>query len=98
MSLTSLFCNPDDFCLEFEPEWYKQLVDDSAKPPAALSEIMTIALYFHQSAYRDFKHYCIGLIQYHDSSVFPGWFPTIGSSIKLMLNKLNDLRQSRRLI
>jgi len=75
MSLTSLFCDLDDFCLEFEPEWHKQLVSDSAKPPAkcrlALSEVMTIIVYFHQSAYRDFKHYYIGLIQQHHSSDFP---------------------------
>ncbi|MGB0895641.1 MAG: hypothetical protein ACPGUD_14695 [Parashewanella sp.] len=61
MSLTSLLCDIDDFCLEFEAEWHKQLIEAPTKPLThsrlALSEIMTILIYFHQSGYRDFKHY-----------------------------------------
>ncbi len=76
MSLTSLFCDIDDFCIVFEPEWHKYLICDSTKSPAksglALSEIMTIIVYFHQSAYRDFKHYYTGLIRHHHRNDFPG--------------------------
>ena len=61
MSLTSLFCDIDDFCLEFEPEWHKQLLTHNSKLPSgsklSLSEIMTIVVDFHRSAYRNFKHF-----------------------------------------
>jgi len=71
MSLTSLFCDIDDFCLFFEPEWKKYLLtqDDKTIPSSSrlsLSEVMTIVVYFHMSAYRDFKHYYIKhIIPYH---------------------------------
>ena len=51
MSLTRLFCDPDDFCIEFEPEWNKQLIANTSKTPVksrlTLSETMTIIVYFH---------------------------------------------------
>lgn len=75
MSLTSLFCDLDDFCIEFEPEWNKQLIANTSKTVAksrlTLSETMTIIVYFHQSAYRDFKHYYLDLIKQHHQSEFP---------------------------
>ncbi len=71
MSMTSVFCDVDDFCLTFEPEWHKQLICNAKKSPVisklSLSEIMTIITCFHQSAFRDFKHYYQNHIVRHKS-------------------------------
>lgn len=75
MSMVSVFCDVDDFCLIFEPEWHKQLICNANKPPVisklSLSEIMTIIIHFHQSAFRDFKHYYLNLIVKYKSDCFP---------------------------
>lgn len=61
MSLVPLFCDVDDFCQKYEI-WIanQQLGQYRAPGPKgrlALSEIMTIVIYFHQSNYRNFKSY-----------------------------------------
>ncbi len=33
MSMTSVFCDVDDFCLIFEPQWHKQLICNDKKSP-----------------------------------------------------------------
>lgn len=75
MSMTSVFCDVDDFCLTFEPEWHKQLICNAKNSPVisklSLSEIMTIIICFHQSAFRDFKHYYQNHIVRHKSDCFP---------------------------
>ncbi len=55
-----LFCGVDDFCLVFEPEFNKQLLEDGTrkrmrKSRLSLSEVMTIIIWFHRSGYRTFK-------------------------------------------
>ena len=62
--ITTLFCDVDDFCLGFEPEYDKRLLEDGArkrmrKSRLCLSEIMTIIIWFHRSGYRTFKDYYI---------------------------------------
>ena len=62
MSLLELFCDVDDFCRGFEPEWQQALVADGNRQrkrtgQLSLSEIMTIVIHFHQAHYRTFKHY-----------------------------------------
>ena len=46
MSMTSVFCDVDDFCLIFEPQWHNQLICNDKKSPVisklTLSEIMAI--------------------------------------------------------
>ena len=73
--MTSVFGDVDDFCQVFEPEWHKRLICNTKKPlvisKLSLSEIMTIIICFHQSASRDFKHYCQNLIVRHKSDYFP---------------------------
>ena len=75
MSMTSLFCDLDDFCLTFEPKWYKQAVCNDSKPQfrskLSLSEVMTIVVHFHQSGYRNFKSYYIGFISKYCLEAFP---------------------------
>jgi hypothetical protein len=76
-SLLQLFCHVDDFCQVFLPVWQKQLVVSGVrrrqrKRSLAVSEIMTILIYFHQSHYRDFKaYYCHHLLP-HLRREFPG--------------------------
>jgi transposase len=75
-SLDALFCDVDDFCLVFEPEWQKKLLNyggikrDRAKS-LCLSEIMTILIAFHQNHYRNFKHFYLDYVKQHWYSAFP---------------------------
>jgi len=62
MELTTLFCEIDDFCRDFEPEYRKHLIDDGKlkrmrKSTLSQSEVMTIIIEFQRSGYRTFKHY-----------------------------------------
>lgn len=61
-SLLELFCDIDDFCQRFVPEWNRQRLTHGEcqrqrNGRLSLSEMMTILVYFHQSSYRCFKHY-----------------------------------------
>ena len=76
MDLDALFCDVDDFCLFFKPQFQPQLLDSFAtkinnNSRLSLSEIMTIIIYFHHSRYRDFKHYYQNLIQQYHLQDFP---------------------------
>jgi hypothetical protein len=65
MDIVTLFCDVDDFCKKFKEKEndQKKLTDKTDKKkrnrPGRLSksEIMTILIYFHESNYRNFKHY-----------------------------------------
>ncbi len=62
MGLTTLFCEIDDFCRDFEPEYRKHLIDDGKlkrvrNSTLSQSEVMTIIIEFQRSGYRTFKHY-----------------------------------------
>ena len=56
--ITEIFINVDDFCIIFEPEWQKKLLSygmkkRNRKGNLAMSEIMTLLIYFHVSGYRN---------------------------------------------
>jgi transposase len=75
-SLDALFCNIDDFCQKFEPRWHRQLFSHGLKTRQrkknlCLSEIMTILVTFHQSHYRNFKHYYLNHVCLYWRSAFP---------------------------
>ena len=58
--LTELFCQIDDFCKTFEPQMQKNLISTHKRTrqratTASLSELITIAILFHQLRYRQFK-------------------------------------------
>jgi len=76
MSLLELFCDVDDFCQAFWREQPKQLVSKTGqklrKSQLSESEMMTIMIHFHQSAYRDFKDYYTKHVQVYLKSEFPG--------------------------
>jgi hypothetical protein len=65
-ALVEIFCDIDDFCKQFEPEWKKYQLDyldcqqvnkRNRAGNLTLSEIMTIAVYFHITRFRTFKDY-----------------------------------------
>lgn len=75
-SLLELFCEIDDFCQVFVPDWERQqLANGERKRQRAsrlsLSEIMTVLVYFHQSHYRNFKAYYLCHVHQHRRSEFP---------------------------
>ena len=59
-SLTELFCLIADFGVKFEPAGNKRLLGDGQKlrrrqARQQLSELMTLAVLFHQFGFRQFK-------------------------------------------
>jgi Transposase DDE domain len=76
MEILALFCDIDDFCLQFEPAWHQQLVTEERRLPLrtsrlCLSEVMTIVVSFHQSGYRTFKDYFLRYVTPHLAWAFP---------------------------
>ncbi len=74
--LIAMFCEIDDFCKWFEPLYLRRLLQDGQRHRVrqghlALSEIMTIIVYFHSSHYRDFKHYYTEYVGGHLRPYFP---------------------------
>nr|WP_200892534.1 IS982 family transposase [Aliterella atlantica] len=75
-SLEELFCQVDDFCKYFEPQWHMQLMGHGLQTRRrarglCLSEIITILIGFHQHHYRNFKHYYINYVSVHWQREFP---------------------------
>ena len=76
-SLLELFCNVDDFCQAFLPQWNRHLLSSGQKQrqrdrTLTTSEIMTILIAFHQSHYRDFKAYYNQQVMKSWHAEFPG--------------------------
>ena len=75
-SLEELFCPIDDFCLEFEPAWRRQLVSSGKRrrerqKRRRLSEIMTILISFQTSRCRNFKTFYQGTVSRYWQNAFP---------------------------
>ena len=73
--IEEIFCQVDDFCNHFFPEFQKNLLGTSRKrnrqSRLCASEVMTIVILFHMSHYRNFKaFYCECAIR-HLQSYFP---------------------------
>jgi hypothetical protein len=76
-SLDALFCQIDDFCQKFEPQWQQKLLTNELKTrkrerSLCLSEVMTILVAFHQNHYRNFKHYYLDHVCVYWRRAFPG--------------------------
>ena len=76
MAIVALFCDIDDFCLQFEPAWQQQVVTAGKTQlfrasRLCLSEGMTIVVSFHQSGYRTFKDYFLRYVIPHLNEDFP---------------------------
>ncbi len=74
--LVEIYCDVDDFCQRFLPEWEKQLLASGMRKRRRAgrmqaSEIMTIIILFHQSNHRDFKNYYKGFITHFYADAFP---------------------------
>lgn len=68
--LVELYCSVDDFRKDFKKQWEQHLITKGKSlrgPKAEMSipEMLTISILFHQSNYRDFKHfYCSYVLVY----------------------------------
>ena len=76
MSLLELFYHVDTFCHSFLPQWDRQLRVHGQRSrqrmgQLAMSELMTILIYFHQMRFRDFKTYYLGYVLGHLHREFP---------------------------
>ena len=76
IDVTSLFCNIDDFWIEFKPEWEKFLISEKRclpkrTPMLSESEVMTIIIFFHISGYRNFKQFYLGYVCKYLKPFFP---------------------------
>jgi Transposase DDE domain len=76
MEIIALFCDIDDFCLQFEPLWQQHLLHEGSRQRwrehrLGLSEVMTIVVSFHQSGYRTFKDYFLRYVTLHLRWAFP---------------------------
>ena len=71
-----LFSSLDDFCLSFEPTYKTKLLESGTrrrhrKASLALSEVLTIIVWFQQSSYRTFKDYYLNEVAKHLRQEFP---------------------------
>ena len=74
--LVDIFCDVDDFCTIFIPQWEQQCLTDGTRKRKrsgrmTMSEIMTIIIAFHTSHHRDFKHFYTGYLARFFKSEFP---------------------------
>jgi len=86
--LTKIFYKIDNFCKHFQKEFEKHLLQDGSKilkSRMAMSEIMTIVIYFHHSGYRNFKKYYLEHICQYKTKAFPN---------RLSYNRFVELMQS----
>ena len=76
--ITEFFVSIDDFCLGFELEIQKHLLESSTqksrKRAASLadSEIMSILVMFHHGQFSNFKSYYNHYVSVHMTDLFPG--------------------------
>jgi hypothetical protein len=76
MSLTRLFCDIDDFCQWFTPEWEKTQLTNGGKKRRrqrglSQAEIMTILVFYHQSGYKTFKWFYQRVVCKRLNQAFP---------------------------
>lgn len=78
--IIKIFCQVDDFCINFN-NYFKSFILDNSKnkkfklwksPNLALSEVMTIIIFFHLSCYRNFKTYYKNYVCENLRNLFPG--------------------------
>lgn len=75
-SILPLFSDLDDFCQRFEPSFKTKQLESGflrrhRKATLALSEVMTIIVWFQQSSYRTFKDYYLKEVCQHLRDEFP---------------------------
>lgn len=75
-SILPLFAEIDDFCQTFEPTFKTKLLESGSrqrqrKSTLALSEVMTIIVWFQQSGFRTFKDFYLKEVCQHLRDEFP---------------------------
>jgi hypothetical protein len=95
MILHQLFCDTDDFCQDYLPDWRRTQLQTGDKKRISSkclceSEIMTIVVYFQISGYRTFKHFYLRHVLVHWQSQFPR-LPSYNRFVELMAEVLNPL-------
>ncbi|CBJ80603.1 putative transposase (fragment) [Xenorhabdus bovienii str. Jollieti] len=75
-NLVEIFCDVDDFCRFFIPQWERFCLDNGYRFRCRqghmyLSEIMTILILFHMSHYRDFKAFYLKFLWVYHHKDFP---------------------------
>lgn len=77
MNLTKIFCDIDDFCKTFEVQYKQPRITKgkhhrNREGHLAISEVLTILVFFHQSqGYRDFKGFYLRHVLKHLKQEFP---------------------------
>ncbi|MDI1231851.1 MAG: IS982 family transposase [Methylobacter sp.] len=103
MILTRLFCDVDDFCQTFIPEWEKTLIETGERKRKkqqrciSCSEIITLIVYYHQTGYQTFKWFYQRYLLKHLIKYFPK-VPSYNRFIELIrdiLVPLTAFMQSR---
>jgi len=64
-TLIEVYCLVDEFCKVFLLDWEKHLLSEKLQKRRRAKqlgpgEIITLCIHFHQSHFRDFKHYYTG--------------------------------------
>jgi hypothetical protein len=76
MDIVQLFCDVDDFCQWFIPQWEQYQLTAGGKKrfrqgTLSLSEVMTIVILFHESQYRNFKAFYLREVWLYRRAEFP---------------------------
>ena len=92
MDLTELFCGIDDFCQDWLVTFSSTLFPAHGNNlpkycRMSLSEVMTIAIHFHQSKYRTFKDYYLKYVCEYLNNYFPN-LVSYNRMVELMPNVL----------
>jgi Transposase DDE domain len=92
MDLTEFFCEIDDFCQDWSATFSSTFFPANGNNlpkhcRLSLSEVMTIAIHFHQSSYRTFKDYYIKHVCEHLTDYFPS-LVSYNRMVELMPNAL----------
>ena len=95
MILHQLFCDTDDFCQHYLPDWRRTQLQTGDRKRIRRkwlceSEIMTIVVYFQMSGYRTFKHFYLRHVLVHWQPQFPR-LPSYNRFVELMAEVLNPL-------
>ena len=84
------FCDADDFCQKFIPEWKKARLEGEEKTPTRAgvrsvceSEIIALVVCYHLSGYRTFKCFYLRFAKKYLLADFPG-LPSYNRFIELM--------------
>jgi len=94
MNVTQIFCDADDFCQGFIPDWEQRQLEPEEKTKTRArarsvceSEIITLVVCYHLSGYRTFKWFYQRLVLKYWLANFPG-LPSYNRFVELMSDVL----------